>query len=101
MKDSKVSFKNIKVLLAIILILLGISLLSQDSVVFNFIWQIAVLIWGLFLFREKNYLQGGIVTAFGIVCLYDTIFDKGFTTYLAGILVIVVGIKIFFDEING
>lgn len=98
--ESKYGFRSNETLLGIILLLVGVSLLTDKLFFFNAIWQILVVVWGVLLLKEKNIIQGAIVLVFGAVLLADTFFHIGITYDLIGVGSIGLGIKVIFSNLK-
>lgn len=98
--ESKYGFRSNETLLGIILILVGVSLLTDKLIIFNVIWQVLVIVWGLLLLKEHNLIQGIVVLSFGIIFLIDTIVGLNITYTLLGIGSMGLGIKVIFANLR-
>ncbi len=94
------TWRNVSIIFAIILILLGISLLNPTILFFMLAWQVCILLLGIFLVRKKYFFEGILSILFSIIFLADTLINQSkLTIILLGFGVIVQGIKILIDNL--
>lgn len=97
---SKYSTKNYQSLFGIILILVGLSFIIPDAIIFNIVWQVLIVIWGILNLRDKNYIYGIILLVFGIVLLFSQLFNSHILIAITGAFLIAVGGRLLWDNLK-
>ncbi len=92
--------KSYSFLFGIILFLVGLSLIFDQMIVFNIIWEALIIAWGVLNLRQKDFFYALALISFGVIFMIDTIFNLGITNILIGLFISSIGIKELLKDIK-
>ncbi len=92
--------KSYSFLFGIILFLVGLSLIFEDMIFFNIIWEALIIAWGVLNLRQKDFFYALALISFGVIFMIDTIFNLGITNILIGLFISSIGIKEVLKDIK-